>query len=763
MPRARDKAPPASAQVRIPQILGPGGGGKSSPVAALMAMQQEQEERFSKLLATMQKAQVENQRAVAAAAQAGGGAATEVANQVARGLERQAQQTARQEERAEDRMFAEEQQRLNAKLQSDAAREAASMGAAVQGQRDAIMNFRDSFLAKKAAKSEAVAAYAARTDEMLVAGWFSNPEGRKELRKRRHLLDMMSANHDDHFDDRHLAEAYRLHNQNIQALIGGEEVTDLSNLVVEPLMMPMLDPPHHSNRRIAGPDEISPDKMFEMKMFQGYPRNGVVFNDEENFGLPEGYSPRLINADIVLDAMSRDDYLRFATDKSLRQELDRKNAEIVVQATDRLQPHYDMHTNYNKLFNPMAGGAVERALENFLADPNPNKFNDMGRQITFGAIGEIFGGGRKGEEIAIIAGEIFDGKRELKSDKELAIAMALESALYNIKGQMMTEFQNVGEGGVSLASSLVQQMEAELGPEQTALALGVPSSAVGLVRGLDAMQGRLAEAAAFANRAHMGFQKNSLLEQFTTDLSRFVRLADLYTTRILNEGEDNERRVQELLSPEELTAAAGERVASTPPGEVEGSLSRTNIADLQATMSHVDALIQIGNELGPDVLNEVSAFITAELEPLTSPNLQSYIDQTRVEQERSGYVKNAVEGASFNHKRNRRAKEAREARSPREGPGSIGESFEAGGAVGTVIEQVPAFLSLGFGAAHRGIERTAIGAVQATAGRGAATWALTNLRKGEGAISRGLARGLAPEAESNLTQQEREQVLRGRP
>lgn len=761
MPRARDAAPPASAQTRVPQTFGP--GGKSGPVAALVAMQQEQEERFSKLLDTMRKAQVENQKQVAAAAQAGGGAATEVANQVARGLERQAQQTARQEERAEDKVFAEDQMRLNAKLQSDAAKEAASMGAAVQGQREAIMNFRESFSAKKDAMDEAIAAYAARTDEMLVAGWFSDAKGRTELKKRRHLLDMMAANHDDHFDDRHLAEAMRLHNQNIQALISGEEVTDLSNLVVEPLMMPMLDPPHHSNRRIAGPDEISPDKRFEMKMFQGYPRKGVIFNDEENFGLPEGYSPRLINADIVLDAMARDDYLRFATDKSLRQELDRKNAEIVVQSMDRLQPHLDMYEDYNRVFNPMAGGAIERALENFLADPNPNKFNDMGRQITFGAVAEIFGGGRNGEEIAVIAGEIFDGKRELKSDKELAIAIALESALYNIKEHMMTEFQNVGEGGVSLASSLVQQMEAELGPEQTALALGVPSNAVGLVKGLDAMQGRLAEASAFANRAHMGFEKNSILEQFQGELGRYARLADIYTTRVLSEGEDSERRVRELLSTEEVLKGAAERVASTPPGEIEGSLTRINAGDLQTTMSHMDAIIQIGNELGPDVINEVSAFITAELEPLTSPNLQSYIDQTRVEQERSGYVKNAVEGAAFNHKRNRRAKEAREARSPREGPGSIGESFEKGGAVGTLIEQVPAFMSLGFHTAHKGIERTAVGAVQMIAGREAATSALTSFRKGEGIISRGFARGLAPQAESNLTRQEREQVLGGRP
>jgi hypothetical protein len=681
-------------------------------------MQQQQQEQFNKLLRTMQQAQEENQRQVAAAAQAGGGAATEVANQVTRGLERAEQQSTRQRERAEDKTFAVQQQELNAKLQQDAAKEAAAMGAAIQGQRDQITNYHDSFLSKKAANSEAIAAYSARTDEMLTAGWFSSSEGRKELKKRRHLLDLMSANHDDSYDDRHIAEAYRVHNKNVQTTILGDGTMDLSNLVVEPLMMPMIDPPHQSGRRIAEPGEISPDKMFEMKIFGGYPRDGVVFNDEENFGLPEGYSPRLVSSDVVLDAMARDDYLRFATDKSLRQELDRKNAGIIVQSMDRLRPHLEMYEGYNKMFNPMAGSAIERSLENFLADPNPNKFNDMGRQITFGAVAEIFGGGRNGDEIAVIAAEIFDGKRELKSDKELATAMALESALYNIKEHMMTEFQNVGEGGASLASSLVQQMEAELGPEQTALALGVPSGAVGLVKGLDVMQSRLGEAAAFANRTHMGFEKNSILEQFRGELGRYARLADVYATRILDEGEQNERRVQELMSTEEALEGAAERVAATPPGEVQGSLNRINAADLQSTMTHMDAIIKIGNDLGPDVLNEVSAFITAELEPLTSPNLQAYINQTRVEQERSGYVKNAVEGASFNYKRNQRARQAREASSQREGPPSIGESFEKGGAIGVLAEQVPTMISL----AHSGVKSALVyGGTAMAAGIGGRT------------------------------------------
>jgi len=756
MPRARDNAPPASS--RIPQFQQRQGAGKTGPVAALVAQQQEQQQAMTKLIQTMQQAQAENQQAVRQAAQAGGQGATQVANQVAAGLARQNQETARQQERAEDRQFAEDQQRLNAQLQRDAQKEAQAMGVAIQGQREAIMNFRESFVAKKVAKSQAIDAYQARTDEMLSAGWFSSQEGRKELAMRRHHVDAMKAMHQDHYDDRHLAEAYRLHNKGVQALIRGDDARDLSNLRVEPMMMPMADPPQNDGKRLMQPGELSGDKMFELKMHQGYPRNGVVFNQEENFGMPEGYAPKLLNSDVILDAMSRDDYLRFANDASLRQELDRKNAEIIVQSRDRLEPHLEMYENYNKMFNPMAGGAIQRSLEDFLADDNPHKFNDMGRQITFGAVKEIFGGGRKGDEVARIAAEVFDGKRELKSDKELMIAMALESAMFNIKTQMQNEFMSTDAEG-SLGGTLVKQMEELLGPEQASLALGVPSNAVGFVKGVDVMMGRLAEASAFANRAHMGFEKNSLIEQFQGELGRYARLADVYAMRVLDEGTQNERRVKELMGEAEALQAGSEAIEEIAPGDLQGEFDRTSRRGLQSTMTHMDAVIALANDLGPDTMNEISAFITQELEPLTSGNLQAYIDQTRVESERSGYAANAVESAGFNHGRNQRARMKRQEGEQRQGAPSAGESFEKGGAIGVLVEQTPRMISLGAQGLQNTLASGATAAVSGVAGRGPGTAAALG---GLAAFKGQMPIPLPGETEqmSNLTLAEKAQIIR---
>jgi len=719
-----------------------------------VAQQQQQNTQFQKLLKTIEDLQAQNAQAVQQAGQAAAGAATEVANQVASGIDRMNQEKDRKQTRAEDRAYAEDMARLNASLQSDAAREAAAMGQAIQGQREAMMRFTDQFKSKKASIDEAISAYSARTDEMLAAGWFSSPEGRRELKKRKHLIDMMQAYSDDHFDDRHLEAAYELHNKNIQAIIDRDQnAMDLSRLQVDPLQLPMAQV-KKSGKKIAPEGSIDPEKMFEMKLYGGYPARGVVFNDEPNFGMPDGYSPKLADADTLLEVMGRDDYLRFASDKSIRQELQRQNQQIVVQALDRLQPLKEQYENFNKTFNSMAPNAVERALENFLAEDNPNKFNDMGRTLTALAIQEMFGGGSQGEKMAVKAMQLFDGKAEMTTPQDAFAAMALESAAFNIKEHMTTEFMNSGDEGGSLATQLVKQMVDELGEENTALALGVDPTAVGLVRAQDVMQGRLSEAISFADRMHQGLWQSSVLESFRKDLRKYTRLADLYSMQVLKEGENNQRRVMDLMSQDAALTKSSEDIATASPDEVAARGMRDS-SKVQADMLLLDSMIQLGQELGPDTLSQVATFVTGGMEPADTPNLQSYLDQTLVEQERSGYARAASQRASFNQRRQERARAARDQQGPQN---TVKQSFEQGGAVGVVREQLPALVSLAGKGVEAGIARTATGAVQAAAGRGPAESFLRNYRTGQGAIGAGIAS--AGTETPNLTQQERSQVLR---
>lgn len=738
-----------------------GPGRASQPVAALVALQQQSQAQMQKLLKTIEQMEVRNAQAVQQAAQAGGGAATQVANQVAAGIDRQNQENTRKQERSEDKTHQQDMAKLNASLQSDLARETAAMGQSVLAHREKMIRFAKEFKSKKLGVQEAIAALDARNDEMLTAGYFSSEEGRKEYAQRVHLRDMMRVMGDDQSDPRHLEAAYDLHNKQIQASIArdGKEM-DLARLQVDPLQLPMPKIPA-SGKRIARPEDLSPDKMFELKLLGGYPDGGVMFNGEENFGLPEGYSPRLMTPELALAVIARDDSLRFANDLSLRQEETRRNQQVVVKALDVLQPMKETYGVLNKAFNATAPQAVERALESFLGETNPHKFNDMGRTITALAIKEMFNGGPQGEKMAVIAMEIFDGKRELKTAEEGWIGMSLESAVFNIQRQMSTEFMNAGKEGQSLSTQLVNQMVDELGEEEAALALGVQNTEKGFVRAQEVMTARLAEGMAFGNRMHDGLWNASTLGEFRGDLRTMTRLSDVYAMQASGEGDQAQQRVIKLMGETEALEAVSEEVDSRSPDNIaagRGKLDDT--AQFESSVMMMNNLIELSKDMGPDVRREVAGFASANLDVLGPESIEAYLSQTKVEHERSGYAKNASERNTYYPRQQERARTAESEQKKSQEQGgelSTGEAFKQGGVPKVVTEKVPGLLSLGGRGIGQALIRGGTGLVQAAAGQDAATGFLKKFRTGENTIGAALA-GVMADA-PNLNRSERKQVV----
>jgi hypothetical protein len=739
------------------QARGGGGGGASGAVAALVQQAQAQNEQFQKLLQVITQLQQENAQAVQAAGQAGGMAATQVANQVATAMGRIQEEERRGEERAEERQFSEEMTRLNAKLQQDAQREAQSMAVAIQGQREAIARFTDQWLSRRNDMQEAIAAYGARTDEMLAAGFFDSKQGRQELKQRLHLIEMMQANSDDHFDDRHLSAAYQLHNQNLQRLAEGGEAMDLSRMQVDPLMLPMPET-QDGGRRVAGPEEVSPQKMFEMKLYGGYPARGVVFNDEENFGLPAGYSPRMADAETMLEALSRDDMYRFASDQSIRRQLTRKNQELLVQSMDRLEPLKEQYENFNQVFNGMAPAAVDAAIQEFMAEPNPHKFDDVGRHLVSLSVKHMFGGGTRGEQMALRAMETFDGKRELTTPEQAFVAMAMESAAFNVKTHLLTEIMGAEGAEGTVATRLVQQMSQQLGEKGMAQALGVSPDAVGLVDAQRVMTNRITEAYTFANRLHQGLWNQSVLEQFRGNLRKFTRLADLFAFKTVQEAEGTQRRVMQLMGQDEALSQMEQDIKGTSPEDLESLAERRDETAVQEDLNMLDAMIQLSEQIGPDTLTGVVTMATAGQAAQETPNLRSYLDQTYVERQRSGYVKSAAERSRFNYDRQQRAR--RQAQQQKQQQPTMQESAQERGAVGVVTEQVPALMSLGVREFGRSAERAMAGVAQIYGGRPAAE----GFVRGQEAAKKGAAVGLTRmfgARPPNLSPEERERFLRG--
>lgn len=658
MPTPSRPGPKDNRSLSAASVLRPGGGGSGgNAVNDLIQQADQQSQAFQKLLKTVEKLQQENAETVADAGLSAASAATEVANKVAANVERENLKADRKRERLEDREESRDFAEFRIELEKEAQTEIQKIGASLVAQRDAMSRYTDNWRQKKADMDESIEAFSATTDELLASGHFDNTKGRAELKKRLHLINMMRANSDDHFDDRHLEAAFRDHNKFVQEIISGGDPRDISTMQVQPLLLP-LGETTPSGKTIAPEDSVSPEKMFEMKIMGGYPEKGVVFNDEENFGLPAGYSPRLVDAELMLEVMSRDDTFRFMQDASIRRELTRKNQELVVQALDRLEPLRDQYKSFNSTFNAMAPGAINASIKEFVNSTDPHKFDDVGRTLTSGAIKHVFGGGSKGEQMALNALKLFDGKSEMNTPEQAFVAMALESAVFNIKTHMLSEIQGSAAGGSSLSTLLVKQMVDQIGEEGVSELLGVPNTGVGLVNAQDVMQQRLTDSYSFANRMHEGLWRQSTLEDFRKDLRKHTRMADLFAFKQLSADGDQQGRILSLLGQEEAFEGIEEDIKGQSPVDLESLVSEGTSPAITEDLNMLDAMIKLGEELGPDQLNAVSAMMTAGASPIDTPNLQTYLNETRTARERSGYVKAASARARFNFDRQQKAKEA---------------------------------------------------------------------------------------------------------
>lgn len=750
------------AKSRVPQIVGPAGGGSSS-VAAMVAQQQEMNDQYNKLVKLMQQMQQENQAAVQEAAQAGGGAATQVANQVAQGLERQQAESARSEERAEDRAFSEDMQRLNAELQSNAAKEARVMGQKIMALRQKQASYIDSWAAQKNEHQENVAAFRAHTLELSKRGRFASDKGRATMKKREWAANMMESLGNNHYSDRYLAEAMDAFDRDAEAQLGGQEGDmDLSTMVVDPVDMPGA----RVQRRglsIAPEGSIDPDLMFEYKLSDGYPPSGVILADpEDNFGMPEGHEPNMMTAKFMWNRLMANDRQMMMMDDSKKHELNFEMAKLSVETHDKLRQLHDLYTTANKTYSPKAPQAVQKAWEVFLADPNPHKYDNVDRYLLQESVKEIFGGGSAGDRMAQIAFETFDGKRESQTAEDALVAMNLESAVFNIKEAAKLQFTGEGKAAVNL----VAQMRDSLGEEGMLAALGVDPGAVGAIDSALVVQDRLSGFWTLADQMHTGFWHSSSLTQFRDEWANSLREVDLHGFRHMKEAEDSAERANHLLNLTpggEVTAAIGEAIDERSALGEANQVPENRFADLKTISSDIGLLIEFGNELGFNQAESIAAFASGGVRSPETPNLSAYRASRRVIEGRDPASASLIKAAGFQHNRQQRAKA--------EAAKSVGESFQEGGVPGAAanvaMEKFPALIGYVGRGLEAGTERIGTGLDLMSGGKEFATEQLRTRRArqqaappgGTGPVARGMADLVSPK--SNLTEEERNQILRG--
>ena len=699
--------------------------GKSGPqgaVAALVAQQQESEIRMRKLLETIEKLQQENAQTVRSAAQAGAGAATGIANKIAAGIERSQDLSRRQSERSEDKAFAAQQQKLSADLQKEANREAAQMGAAIQQSRLNFKHATETFQKDKKVFDGALSAYSARIDEMVKAGYYQGEEGRTALEKAYGLIKQARIYGDNRFDDRHIRALYDHHNEQVGRVLKSQDPFSELQTPVDPLAMPVvtLRPRERGgapSRAVSKLDDMSPQKQFEMKMTGGYPMKGLVFNDEPNFGLPEGETPNLVNPATSLDILADEDMLRGLKDESLRQEYIHSQQKGLVEMSDRLGEFGGIMNALNATYNEKAEHAVGAALEDLVQDPDPAKFNDVGRYITAKALAHTMGGGAQGEEMALIGMEFFDGKREPRTTQDFYTLLAMESASFNIAEHLGKQTGTVDpEKGGTVATRLVSQMINSVGERKALMMMGVEPGKVDLVSAQAVVQDRISESVGFTRRLNEGMHSSGIMQQYKDRLRSSIQRADLFSIVASKDEEQRQARVDKLMGT--LEKPPGEGGPTLSELQSQDQTRETPGRDLRQTTGLLDAMLDLSRGLGPDRYEETAAFITNNLDPVTSADLSGYLKQTEVDKQRSPYTRAAVDRDLFADERHQKL--SRE--DAKKGP-SFQQSATQGGTMGVIMEQWPALASLagrgmafGIDTLNTSLERTGAGVSQVLGG-----------------------------------------------
>lgn len=710
-------------KTKIPQLVGPAPG-VSGPVAAMVDQQQQMNEQYNKLLKTMQQMQEENQAQVEAAAQAGASGATQVANQVAQGLERQQQEGARQEERSEDKAFAEHMQKLSADLKAKALKEARVMGAEAAALRQRQIQYIESYQTKQNDHRMSLAAFRGRTLDLSGRGAFASERGREIMRQREWLANTADAMGEDHFDDRHLEELMNSFDADMVSLLSGGEAddSDISAMTVDPIYLPMGQVPS-GGRATAPQGSISPDDMFDLKMSEGYPSNGIFFSGGDNNGVPPGYSPKMLTAKSMWKLLESADRQAMMLDTSKRQELDFEMAKMSLKTRDTIKGLLDTYKLANKSLNPLATGAVRKSLETFFADEDSSKYGNMPRYLLSESLKEIFGGTPQAEQLALRAMQMFDGKWEARSAQDLTMAMFIESAAFNLKDALSQEL--MGDEAGALSSNMIAQMEAAgMNEEEIFSVFGAPVGAIGRVSLQEVVQDRIAGVWRMAAQMHTGAWNMAAPTQLREAWGAVLREQDLQVYRHTLEAEDNTKRANHLLQlrPEGEVATALSKEIMEGPGfrgqEAMEELqpSQSEMAQFKPLLSEIQLAVQLGQELGMRPLETVSAFATGGIKAPESQNLRAYRKMRLDEEGRSPATKSltGVVGSQLNRQKEGKRRE------------SAGESYESGGVPGVIWNQFPPLMEYAaeragsaYSAVGRGAAALGAGAVQAAGGAGA--------------------------------------------
>lgn len=459
MPRQQQQIPLLSQEA----LGGRRGGGPRGPSAAEVALSgfaKSQDASMKKLLDTFGKMQ-ETQAEQGDAAARG---VTDALNQIVSRQKEIRGKEERRGERMEERQYQEEFTQYQAELQKDMQNEQLAMMEAVKGQRDAARDYIVEFDRQRRTVLDSVDAMEKRVEDMWLSGlWDQAPNGPSRMAKIKNYLATSRLLGENHYRPEYAQNAKKLLNESIQDILVGRDPMDLTQLQVDPLMLPVPDMEGGRSRELP---EITQEQADQIVSSGGYLPGGLLEADPEDPMLPH---VSVFDFRTVMQGLMDEEILSIMGTAEARDKYLEGQMEMLERVDATVRPLREFETRTHKVMEDRASEGVLRGMENFLADGagdprrSRQKWANAEQELERHVLREVLGEGS--DKLLEEYNRITTGDRILDTPAEFFLAAHVKAGLRAASTWILTQSGAPAAKGSMLTSMARQLMDTQ--DEQT--------------------------------------------------------------------------------------------------------------------------------------------------------------------------------------------------------------------------------------------------------------------------------------------------------
>jgi len=415
---------------------------------------------MKKLLDTfgkMQETQAEEGSAI-------GRGVTDALNQIVARQKEVREKEERKGERMEERQFQEEFVQYQAELQKDMQNEQLSMMEAMKGQRDATRDYIVEFDRQRSTVLNTIEAMDKRVEDMWLSGlWDQAPNGPSRMAKIKNYLATSRILTENHFRPEYLKNAKKLLNESLQDIMAGRDPMDLTQLEVDPLMLPLPDADGERSRELP---EITQEQADQIVSSGGYLPGGLTGADPDDPMLPH---VSVFDFRTVMQGLMDEEVLNIMGTAEARDKYLEGQMQMLERVDASIRPLREFETRTHKVMEDRASEGVLRGLENFLRDGTGDpgrlqkKWGNAEQELERHVLREVLGEGS--DKLLAEYDKITTGDRVLDTPAEFFLAAHVKAGLRAASNWILTQSAAPAAEGSMLASMARQLMDTQ--DEQT--------------------------------------------------------------------------------------------------------------------------------------------------------------------------------------------------------------------------------------------------------------------------------------------------------